>query len=120
MSPENIQTTSKPINSFEIDIITVIISSIIKEIQEKGLDHYDPTTSENKRTRGIGLRRSFITKIDETLRTLKQAYPEETRNKKGMRKPNPDYNRASFKLREYRRQVSGVQSADRLTLLGKL
>lgn len=112
----NQETNDAPI----IDITPQGISASIRDVQATGLDIYDQEASARKRTRCIGARRPFIAKLDATLQTLKGLYPPETRTKNGRRQPNPEYQRASTRLREYRKQVSMVQRADRLTLAGKL
>ena len=115
---EAINESGTPVEA--VDITPKGISEFIDKVTDTGLDIYDPESSERKRALSIGQRRPFITKLDERLRALKGMYPAETRNKKGYRSPDHGYQRASLRLREFRRQISSVQKADRLTLIGKM
>lgn len=107
-------------NSVSVDITPEGISLFIDEIKDTGLDIYDSETSKRKRAAHIGERRPLIAQLDARLRILKEMYPAQTRSKKGFRQPDPGYKRASLRLREYRKEVSRVQSADRLTLTDRL
>ena len=103
-----------------VDISPGAIAELIQKIKQTGLDKYDPDISERRRASRIGVRRPFITALDERLVALKEMYPSETRNAKGHRQPNPGYRRASYSMKEYRKQISRVQKADRLTLIGRI
>lgn len=102
-----------------IDITPAGISKLIQHINRTGLDVYKYNQTEEQRTTTIIERRPFIAKLDSTLRALKAEYPKESINKK-RRQPNREYRKASYRLNEYRKQVSSVQRADRLTIQGKL
>lgn len=88
----------------------------------RGLDIYNGSSEvhRHKRMKGIVERRPLIEALDTQLRILKTQFPPEERNKKGSRKPSREYRTASQEIALYRRQLSQVQSADRLTLKGKL
>lgn len=102
-----------------VDISQTGISKLIKDINLTGLDIYQASTTNERRALTITERRPFIEKLDNTLRALKAEYPRESINKK-RRQPNPEYRKLSARLKEFRKQVSSVQRADRLTIQGKL
>ncbi len=94
--------------------------SFVDEIRNINLEEYKVEISTRKRTVQIVMRRPLLTQLDERLRLLKTLYPAARRTKWGKKIPNPEYKKASLPIQEYRKQLSRVQKADRLTLTGKI